>query len=203
MAVFGKVMKDFSRRFEGTIIRIPLRTSKQAEDSRIWSKSTTVTDVKTVMNDFVSDFRISGLLFTKHVERISVMVDDEELAEIGISNAVEIREKKGIINETIRDLCQNKVSKRSLSFEANIETRKSGSTEETKFCVHQMIGDYPEYEGLKEWSKKHSFLPWVAVACSNLTELSRSSKRLVLHGPAFANRNETAHTYPRPLQLIF
>ena len=186
MAVFGKVMKDFSQRFEGTIIRIPLRTFKQAENSKIWNKSTTVSDVKTVMNDFVSDFGISGLLFMKHVERIVVMVDDEELAEIGISNAAEIRQQKGVLNETIRDLCQRKVNKYSLSFEVNIETRKPGSTEETKFCVHQMIGEYPENGSLKEWSMKFSFLPWVAVAgpiLPNSHEVAKGSFFTVLPLP--------------------
>jgi len=53
MSAFSAVMKEPDKPFDGTIIRIPLRTASQAEGSGICKRPATASDVEEVMRKFV------------------------------------------------------------------------------------------------------------------------------------------------------
>lgn len=83
---FSPILKDFDRPFEGTVIRIPLRTSEQAKDSKICQQETTSYEIAKVMQDFANEFRVTGLLFMKNVEEISIVSGEEPPISIRIYN---------------------------------------------------------------------------------------------------------------------
>ncbi len=91
MAAFSTITKDFDRPFPGTIIRIPLRTPKQAKSSKICTRETHFSDVAQVLQTFADDFGHTGLLFMKNVSRIIIIVGNEPPINICISNDEEVR----------------------------------------------------------------------------------------------------------------
>jgi sacsin len=86
LVAFSPILKDFNRPFEGTVIRIPLRTSEQAKDSKIRQQETTPSEIAKVMQDFANEFRVTGLLFMKNVEEISIVPGEEPPISICIYN---------------------------------------------------------------------------------------------------------------------
>ena len=91
MSAFSAIIKEIDRPFRGTVIRIPLRTEVQAAESEICSRATTVSDVKKVIENFGTEFGISGLLFMKHVESIQVEIGNTLAFEIKVFNAKDVR----------------------------------------------------------------------------------------------------------------
>jgi sacsin len=91
MSAFSAIIKKIDRPFQGTIIRIPLRTEAQAIRSEICSRATTVSDVEEVVKSFCSEFGTSGLLFMKHVERIKIEIGNTLAFDIKVFNAEDVR----------------------------------------------------------------------------------------------------------------
>jgi sacsin len=91
MRGFSAIMKEFDKPYNGTIIRIPLRTELQAEASEICKKPTTVSDVDAVLKNFASEFGTSGLLFMKNIERIEIEIGDNVAFTIKICNTEHVR----------------------------------------------------------------------------------------------------------------
>ena len=60
-----------------TIIRIPLRTEKQAEASKISQKRGSTEDIKTALEQFGAEIKDGGLLFLKHIRKVMIRVDNE------------------------------------------------------------------------------------------------------------------------------
>ena len=65
----------------GTIIRIPLRTKAQASESKIVQTEVTVQNIKDALGLLGREVRQGGLLFLKHVRKMTVRVDDEVMWE--------------------------------------------------------------------------------------------------------------------------
>jgi sacsin len=86
LIAFSPILKEFDKPFEGTVIRIPLRTSEQAKDSKICQYETTPSEIAKVMQDFAIEFRVTGLLFMKNVEEISITLGEEPPISIRIYN---------------------------------------------------------------------------------------------------------------------
>lgn len=91
MAAFSPITKEFDQAFQGTIIRIPLRTPAQAKKSKICSREASSSEIAQVLQNFVDDFGHTGLLFMKNVSRISIVVGDKPPMNICISNDEEVR----------------------------------------------------------------------------------------------------------------
>lgn len=87
MAAYQTVMKHLDQPFDGTIIRIPLRTPAQAKKSEISNKATTTSELVEVIQTFASDFGNNGLLFMRNIEKL-------ELRAPGISVEIEMLERK-------------------------------------------------------------------------------------------------------------
>lgn len=69
---------DFDHRvsFNETIIRIPLRTEAQKETSKIAKNAISVPDIRAALENFGQEIRAGGLLFLKHVRKVTVRFDD-------------------------------------------------------------------------------------------------------------------------------
>jgi sacsin len=72
MAAFQSVMDDPTKPFDGTIIRIPLRTPEQARKSDISNREPTVMEIHEVLEKFAAEFGNSGLLFMKNILKVSI-----------------------------------------------------------------------------------------------------------------------------------
>ena len=65
------------RAYDGTIVRIPLRTKAQAEKSKIMSREVTAHEIIAALSILGREVKQGGLLFLKHVQKMSARVDDK------------------------------------------------------------------------------------------------------------------------------
>ena len=75
---------DVSREIEETIIRIPLRTKAQAKTSKIVEREITIEEIKEALNQFGQEVKEGGLLFLKHIQKVTVRINDEDVWEARI-----------------------------------------------------------------------------------------------------------------------
>jgi sacsin len=90
MAAFQSVMENPAQQFEGTIIRIPLRTQEQAMNSDISDRETTVLEVREVLNKFATEFGNSGLLFMRNIAKVAID------STSGISISIEVVDREDL-----------------------------------------------------------------------------------------------------------
>lgn len=72
--------------YDGTIIRLPLRTKSQAQTSKIKSQESTIEEIKLGLQRFAEELRDGGLLFIKSIQKVSMRIDHDVLAETKIVN---------------------------------------------------------------------------------------------------------------------
>jgi len=72
MIAFQSAMESQKSHFDGTIIRIPLRTKVQATQSQISNRETTVSEVREVLQKFANEFQEGGLLFMRNIEKVGI-----------------------------------------------------------------------------------------------------------------------------------
>jgi sacsin len=196
MIAFTAAISEFDRPFQGTIIRIPLRTLAQAEKSEICERETTISEVKNVLERFGAEFHHTGLLFMKNVEKISISVGDANPTYIEISNNESVRRNKTTINQMIKRAFAEAVDTFNLSFEIEIEYGQIGAKKQTSFAVHHQIGDNPKDKELREWSKAQAVIPWVAIAAQlplHTAEPTQGSLFTVLPLPIHINQPVHIH----------
>jgi sacsin len=90
MAAFQTVIEHLDQQFDGTVIRIPLRTQAQATESEISSRATTTSEVRDVLRNFSSEFGDSGLLFMRNIEKLEVRAEHISI-EIKVANGENLR----------------------------------------------------------------------------------------------------------------
>lgn len=91
IAAFQRILTNPNQPLDGTIIRIPLRTKKQAIESDISDNATTIQDVRKVLEQFAVEFGKNGLLFMKNVESISIKSTSGLSIEISVLDPAEVR----------------------------------------------------------------------------------------------------------------
>ena len=84
LKTFDAFALDVSKPLDGTIIRIPLRTKTQAEQSKIVQKEVTVSDIESALAVLGREVREGGLLFLKHVRRMLVRIDEKISWEVNL-----------------------------------------------------------------------------------------------------------------------
>lgn len=90
LEAFSQINNVWSAPFDGTIIRIPLRTKSQAAKSDIRRVETTIEDVMKSMDGFAAEMGLNALLFLKSVQRIVLTLNQKQLHEVKILNLVDI-----------------------------------------------------------------------------------------------------------------
>lgn len=70
--------------YNGTIIRIPLRTEEQSSTSKIANKAITTEMMREALADFDKEVRDGALLFLKHVRTVTIRVDGTTLSKTQI-----------------------------------------------------------------------------------------------------------------------
>lgn len=92
LTAYSSFLHRFDCPFEGTIIRIPLRTPLQAQESAIRDQETTILDVQSSMEGFGTEIRQGGLLFLRNVTKVVLSVDDKCFASTEVMNKSEVVE---------------------------------------------------------------------------------------------------------------
>ncbi|EPE26292.1 ATPase of HSP90 chaperone/DNA topoisomerase II/histidine kinase [Glarea lozoyensis ATCC 20868] len=163
MSVFKPIITNPCERFDGTVIRIPLRTEEQSRRSEISGKHPTVLEVQEVLQNFASEFGKGGLLYLKNVESITISSSSiyTKMTVLDIENA---RSHKRKVLDGINSALENSHSSFHHSFKLGLQLQTDGLTTETAFFVHHSLpGDLMSDE-MRRWAEQEKQFPWVAVA---------------------------------------
>ena len=90
MKAFATVMKRTDVPFDGTIVRIPLRTTLQSQSSQISSSPTSISDIMSVFENFAEELGEKILLFLRSVEKLE-MVSRKGIIKIEMGSPDTIR----------------------------------------------------------------------------------------------------------------
>ncbi|KAG0208799.1 hypothetical protein BGX28_000342 [Mortierella sp. GBA30] len=173
---------DFSKPYEGTIFRFPLRTPEQAKNSALSKYPRTPQEVLDMLEE-LKDEALNALLFLKHVERIVIYERKEDevkptkLFEIEIVNAAEVKAQRFQLLSKLKshvhpvDLTdQDSVLECSIRPKYRI-TQEDGTTTEQIWQVTTRVGNsmhsrncmLADTKGDKN-VMEHKLIPWTGVA---------------------------------------
>ena len=151
--------------FDGTIVRIPLRTHEQAEASKIVQLAITLVDVLKELKAFQKEVAES-LLFLKSIEKIEFRIDNHFLGAAEVTNVQETFAARTAIKSAITA----GISK-SLSFQLHIRHQYHHDEHEVdlhqQYHVQHKLADINadnSLKTLKKWAARESFFPWIALA---------------------------------------
>ncbi|KAF7860378.1 hypothetical protein EAF04_008504 [Stromatinia cepivora] len=164
MTVYQSFMKSVKQPFPGTIIRLPLRTAEQAKESGISDRKITVQEMAHVLKKFAEDFGKEGLLFMKHVLKLSVISTITGLIEIEVVNTKAVQLNKSRVNDAIVSTLKNSSQDFDCFFEMELRYKTRTTTTEMRFLLHHSIQGNSMSEEIRKWSVAQKSLPWVAVA---------------------------------------
>lgn len=170
---FGSILKDFQNRFEGTIIRLPLRTESQAAKSKIApDKSTSEREIIEVFKLFSNEL-VESLLFLRNVHSIVLRIDDDIYAKVESTTGASHHEAKEIINKGYsevfvkqeRDLCEEDfLTDISLYRGEAADNYKTGKEEKFKYALSHHMTKTIKDETLRKWARTQKLFPWIAIA---------------------------------------
>ena len=101
LKTFQALKLDVSREIDQTIIRIPLRTKAQALTSKIANREIVIKEIKDALDQFGREIRDGGLLFLRHIQMVTVRVNNDVIWEAKI---LENCLKLVIVDQTSRNL---------------------------------------------------------------------------------------------------
>ena len=159
----GAVNEEEGGQFNGTIIRIPLRTKEQAEQSEISSLSVSPDDILAEFASFQNEVAES-LLFLKNIEVIEFRQNTTLLGSVRITNDVRT------LRETIKSAIR-KEEPYTTSFQTHIHHEFHLSAlhinRKQRYQIHHKLLDITsltDNPAFIQWTKKESFFPWIALA---------------------------------------
>jgi len=100
LAVFKLISHNFDEAFDGTVVRIPLRTHDQAIMSQISELVPTSKDIEDVFSEFQNEVA-EALLFLKNIEKVRFYYNDYCLGMAEIVNVDEAREFRTSLNRAV------------------------------------------------------------------------------------------------------
>ena len=164
-AAFSLFVKHPQESFNGTVVRLPLRTQEQAKTSKIIELAITPDDVLKEFKAFQKEVAES-LLFLKNIETIEFHIDNQFLGLTEITNVTE--------NLTARTAIKTAISTgtaKSLAFQLHIRHRYHHNQDNIdltqRYHVQHKLVDINTYKSskeFKEWAIKERFFPWIALA---------------------------------------
>lgn len=175
LTAFGSILKNFQNTFEGTIVRLPLRTEAQALKSKIVpDKSTSEKEIIDVFELFSSEL-VESLLFLRNVHSITLRIGENIYAKAESTPGTSHRyhETKDIINKGYsdvfvkkeRDLCEEDfLTYISLYRGEAADNYKTGKKENFKYAISHHMRRSVKNEQLQEWANSQKLFPWIAIA---------------------------------------
>jgi hypothetical protein len=122
---FKDVVDDIFAKYSGTVFRLPLRTVKQAERSKIKTSHTSVEQISSILRNFCERELGEVLLFLKHITKIEIRHIDPD----GQSNVI------GSV--TIDDIPSPHTVAQGIHFRRTVLQSLSGNTE-TQWCIRTL-----------------------------------------------------------------
>lgn len=173
LTAFGSILKNFQNTFEGTIVRLPLRTEAQALKSKIVpDKNTSEKEIIDVFELFSSEL-VESLLFLRNVHSITLRIDEDIYAKAESTPGASHHEAKEIINKGYsevfvkneRDLCEEDfLTDISLYRGEAANSYKTGKEEKFKYAISHHMRRSVKDEDLQKWANGQKLFPWIAIA---------------------------------------
>lgn len=181
LAAFSSITRNFDSKFDGTIIRLPLRTESQAAGSKILvsGKPTTGKEIIDIFRKFAGEL-VETLLFLKSLHTITLQIGDKTYAKAvstthsfsGTSGKLEHFEKASISTNYKRVFVNKAVETCSIDFVMDISLHigqiegedGSGIDQNFKFAISHHLGQGPADRDLEKWSRSQKLFSWVAIA---------------------------------------
>lgn len=173
LTAFGSILKDSQNRFEGTIVRLPLRTKAQAAKSKIVpDKSTSEREIIEVFELFSSEL-VESLLFLRNVHTITLRIGDDTYAKVESTTGASHHKAKEIINKGYLDvfvkqekeLCETDfLTDISLYRGEAADNYKTGKEEKFRYAISHHMRRAMKDEHLQKWARNQKLFPWIAIA---------------------------------------
>jgi sacsin len=161
---------DPSVAFDGTIVRIPLRTKAQAEKSKIVDREVTTNQISEALSLLGHEVKQGGLLFLKHVRKMSVRVDNRVLwqvemqghdtASIGARNNLSI-DFKALFVPVAPTESNDSVSR---TFQLDIRFTEGALDTTFSYLIHHLMKRSSGNPELDSWARGKKLFSWVAIA---------------------------------------
>lgn len=170
MKTFSAFGLDFSKEFNETIIRVPLRTSDQARSSKIVPREISLDEIQEALSLFGQEMKDGGLLFLKHIRKIILRIDSDVVAQIEIlednSNNLKVRNElpadfKRLYVQQASSAVQEDISK---CFELKIRHSAGATSSVAHYLVQHTMMKSSGDRGLDKWARGRKLFPWTAVA---------------------------------------
>ncbi|KAL8786962.1 MAG: hypothetical protein Q9195_007974 [Heterodermia aff. obscurata] len=204
LKTFDAFALDVSKPLDGTIIRIPLRTKAQAEQSKIVQKEVTVSDIESALAALGREVREGGLLFLKHVRRMLVRIDEAIMWEVNLDERYD--DKRSVRSELTADFKAifmpskptSGPSEISKSFILDMSFKEAGKeTTTTPYLVHHSMYKSSGSDELDSWARSKKLFSWVAVGAplkeSSLDEPFNGRLFSILRMPLETNQPVHVH----------
>jgi sacsin len=170
LSPFRRHVSSFSQSFDGTVIRLPLRTAEQASRSEIIQrrdrKPTTVDDIKEAFMSYATEISES-LLFLRHISSITLKIGDTVFAKaVGrkfhgakdVTNAFSIEEPYSSV------LIRGDKPQKDEQFVMEISFQKQGALHVSRYAITHHMRHKADNPELQKWARSYKLFPWVAVA---------------------------------------
>lgn len=156
--------------FDGTIIRIPLRTKAQAEKSKIVDREVTTHQISEALSLLGNEVKQGGLLFLKHVRKMSVRIDDKILWQVEMQGhdtaSIGIRNNLSIDFMTLFVPAEPVESNEFVSrtFQVDIRFTEGALSTTFSYLMHHLMKRSSGYSDLDAWARGKKLFSWVAIA---------------------------------------
>ncbi|KAI5778257.1 hypothetical protein EDC01DRAFT_368311 [Geopyxis carbonaria] len=170
LEAFKSIVDRIDVPFEGTVIRIPLRTSENAETSKIVpGKATNAKEIREVFNIYIDEM-VETLLFLRNVRKITLRIGDQIYARVESKSTSfpegTLKNCPGEIIQPYRDiLIDGTRNSWDSSFKTEILLTRNGAPEKSfEFAVsHYMTHELGD-STIRKWAREFKMFPWAAVA---------------------------------------
>jgi sacsin len=156
------------KEFEGTIVRIPLRTSEQADTSEISTVVVTTQELLSIFEHFQADVA-ETMPFLKSIERVEFYIDTERLGFTQISNLDHIRDMRAAVKSAI---LSSSLASHATQIEIHQEYSYGGDHADVRnsshvYHIRQRVFDLQAEsmpEKLKDWTTENKAIPLISLA---------------------------------------
>jgi sacsin len=175
LAAFRSIATNFDTEFQGTIIRLPLRTEAQAKRSKIVADDmfTPEDEIVEVFHKFSGELAES-LLFLRNLRSITLRIDDEVFAkaEATIPMEGENLQAASSVNQGYKEvfvkqseeLCEADFMMDITFFRRPEKPELAVAETKIRYAISHRLQKAPVEEGLEKWSRSQKLFPWIAVA---------------------------------------
>ncbi|CUS15647.1 unnamed protein product, partial [Tuber aestivum] len=174
LSAFDSILKTYDTTFDGTIIRLPLRSEAQAIRSEIVEDhlSTSQKDIEDVFQLFTNEL-VESLLFLRNLRSITLRIDDTVFARAESTVPSETKNDRGEnpVNEGYRQVLVEQSREHYESdfmMEISILRSTEPGTDPSETKVRYAISHYLRKStgdgNLQKWARNHKLFPWVAIA---------------------------------------